>query len=143
MRSSPFAEAQPITQAFGERHQRYYSLGLAGHNGVDYGCPLNTDVLAVEAGEVWESAFDPNGYGYYVKLRTEGGSDWLYAHLQHYHMPAPGEWIGEGARVGISGTSGMSTGPHLHLGYRPYWWVRGGPFDGYADPQPLLDNAGI
>jgi murein DD-endopeptidase len=134
----PFRRVHPITQPFGVPHRRYSDLGLAGHNGIDFGVPVGTEVLACESGEVIESAFAPGGFGYYVKIRTEEGADWLYAHLTHWHMPQPGEWVGEGAVIGLSGSSGMSTGPHLHLGWRPQWWRRGPPFDGYANPGDLI-----
>lgn len=136
----PFAQRQDISQRFGAKHPRYTAFGLAGHNGLDFAVPVGTEVLAVESGEVWESAFDPDGFGYYVKVRTPEGADWLYAHLTHWQMPRPGRWVGVGDVVGISGNSGMSTGPHLHLGYRPEWWVRGFPFDGYADPPVQHDD---
>lgn len=136
----PFHETQIISQRFGEPHPRYTQLGLAGHNGMDFAVPAGTEVLAIDSGECLESGFMPNGFGYYVKIRTPGGADWLYAHLTHWKMPRPGEWVGKGAVVGISGNTGMSTGPHLHLGYRPKWWVRGWPYDGYANPEPHLSD---
>jgi murein DD-endopeptidase MepM/ murein hydrolase activator NlpD len=127
-----------ISQPFGRPDPRYSALGLLGHNGVDYAVPDDTRIVCVEDGEVWESAYDPDGYGFYVKVRTPGGSDWLYAHLHPWDLPHPGTWLPAGAPVGWSNNTGMSTGPHLHLGYRPQWWVRGWPYDGYADPLPRL-----
>lgn len=135
----PFDGEQPLTQSFGVVHQRYTHLGLRGHNGVDFGLPLHTRLLAPADGEAVEVGYDPGGFGYYVKLRTPSGEDWLLAHLEHYHLPEPGEWLAEGAHLGFSGSSGMSTGPHLHFGYRPQWWVRGWPYDGYVDPLSAVE----
>lgn len=134
----PFEGSYPLTQAFGVVHPRYTALGLAGHNGVDYGLPLGTPLLAPGSGEVWEVEYDPAGFGYYVKLRTPEGEDWLLAHMGLHHLPRPGEWVAEGGVVGFSGNSGMSTGPHVHLGYRPQWWVRGWPYNGYVDPLTVV-----
>lgn len=138
MPTYPFRDAQPITQLFGVAHPRYTALGIAGHNGIDFGVPVGTEVIAVESGEVWEVEYRPEGFGYYVKVRTEAGADWLYAHNSLWHLPRPGEWVGEGAVIALTGTSGLSTGPHLHLGYRPLWWVRGWPFEGYVDPAAAI-----
>ena len=135
----PFEGERAISQYFATRHPRYTALGLLGHNGIDFELPLATEVLAPADGEAVEVAYDPSGYGYYVKLRTPEGEDWLLAHLLFWHLPMPGEWLAEGARVGFSGNSGMSTGPHLHLGYRPDWRNRGGGYSGYVDPLPFLD----
>jgi len=134
----PFEAAYVISQPFGAVHPRYTALGLAGHNGVDFAIPDGTPVLAPDDGECVESDYDPTGFGYYVKLRTPGGADWLLAHLHHWHMPRPGEWLALGALLGYSDNTGMSTGPHLHLGYRPEWWRRGWPYNGYVDPSGAL-----
>lgn len=136
--AAPFALNAHVTQLFGDTHQRYTALGLLGHNGVDFALPLHTPLYAVVDGEVVEVGNDPYGFGFYVKMRTTDGEDWLQAHMEHYHLPEPGEWLAAGAPIGFSGSSGMSTGPHVHIGYRPQWWVRSGGYAGYADPYPYL-----
>lgn len=133
----PFEGHYPVTQEFGERPWYYARWGLAGHNGVDFGLPDGTPVVSASDGEVVEVGDDPTGYGYYVKVRTPDGEDWLYAHLNLWELPAPGTWVAEGHRLGYSGSTGNSTGPHLHLGWRPDHTVRGWPYNGYAEP-PLV-----
>lgn len=130
----PFDAPPVITQKFGEPHPRYSALGLAGHNGIDFALPTDTPLVAPDSGEVWEVGADSNGYGYYIKIRTPRGEDWLLAHCQLWGFPRPGTWVAAGAPVAFSNNSGMSTGPHLHLGYRSRWWVRGWPFNGYENP---------
>lgn len=137
----PFNIPAELTQAFGNFHPRYTQMGLSGHNGLDYALPDGTEVLAPDDGEVVEAGLHTGGFGYYVKLRTPAGEDWLLAHLHPWMLPRPGTWVAEGSLVGYSDNSGLSTGPHLHLGYRPLWWVRGYPYDGYADPLPLVGDA--
>lgn len=134
----PFDGEQPLTQSFGVVHPRYTALGLKGHNGLDFGLPDGTPVLAPADGEAVEVDFDPSGFGYYVKLRTPAGEDWLLAHLHMWSLPRPGTWCPEGSLVGHSDNTGLSTGPHLHVGYRPEWWRRGWPYNGYADPSSAL-----
>lgn len=126
----------PLTQRFGNVAKFYTDLGLAGHNGIDVGLPVGTPVRCVESGNVVEVASDPLGYGYYVKLRSDTGHDWLWAHLSLSQLPWVGSRFLAGERVGYSGNSGRSTGPHLHLGFRFDPTVRGWPFNGYSDPLP-------
>ena len=62
-----------LTQGFGEHPEWYGRFGLPGHNGVDFALPQGTPVLAPEDGTCIEDAYDPQGYGNYVKLRTVDG----------------------------------------------------------------------
>lgn len=130
----PFDGVYDVSQRFGEPHPRYSRWGLAGHNGVDYALPTNTPLFAPADGEIVEAQYDGSGYGYYVKLRTPAGEDWLLAHMQLWELPRPGTWVAEGHPLGYSDNTGESTGPHLHLAYRPIWWVRGWPYNGYTVP---------
>jgi murein DD-endopeptidase MepM/ murein hydrolase activator NlpD len=88
------------------------------HKGVDYGAPIGTRVRATSDGIV-ELAGRQGGYGNVVVLRHAGGVTTLYAHLNGF---APG--IAKGARVSqgdviaFVGTTGWSTGPHLHYEFR-------------------------
>jgi murein DD-endopeptidase MepM/ murein hydrolase activator NlpD len=129
-----------VSQVFGANPGYYGRFGLAGHEGADLAMPAGTELLAPEPGEVVEVGLNTGAYGYYVKLRTIVSEDWLVAHLLPYDLPRPGTWLGAGARLGWSGNSGNSTGPHLHIGYRPVHWARGWPFNGWSDPIPGLGN---
>jgi len=127
-----------ITQYFGENPAAYARFGLAGHNGLDLALPAGTPLLAVEDASLVEAAYDATGYGYYAKLQTPRGSHWLYAHMSE---PCPleiGQAVSAGDPIGVSGSSGNSTGPHLHLGFRPDGSYRGGGYGGYVDPLPYL-----
>ena len=130
-----------ITQYFGENPAAYARFGLAGHNGVDLAMPVGTPLLAPAGAVLVEAEYDATGYGHYVKLRTDAGSDWLLA-----HMDAPTDLpicqaVQLGELVGMSGTSGNSTGPHCHVGFRPDANYRGGGYGGYVDPLPWLIGA--
>lgn len=134
----PFDGTYPISRAFAVEHPFYTALGLAGHNGVDFALPDQLPLLAPVGGECVEAGRDDRGFGHYIKLRTPEGSDWLLAHMWWWEIPRPGRWVPEGSLVGYANNTGMSTGVHLHLGYRPHFWVRGWPYNGYDDPLPLL-----
>jgi murein DD-endopeptidase MepM/ murein hydrolase activator NlpD len=137
-----------VTQRFGANPDLYNAFGLAGHEGLDVGMPTGTRVRSVGALTVVEVGLNTgHPYGYYVKARAESGEEWVWAHLLAYDLPKPGSVRMAGEAVGWSGSSGRSSGPHLHIGYRPRWWDRGGPFDGYSDPVPTIgvefDNSDI
>lgn len=134
----PFDGHFRVTQHFGMPHLRYTALGLQGHNGTDFAVPIDTPIVAPADGEVVESSYDEPGFGFYVKIRTPLGEDWLVAHLQPWELPRPGTWVAEGHRLGYADNTGMSTGVHLHLGYRPLFWERGWPYNGYTDPLAQL-----
>jgi len=128
----------PITQHFGVNKAFYKQFGLAGHEGLDVGLPTGTRLRSVGSLTVVEVGLDAGPYGYYVKARDVTGADFLWAHMLPYDLPRPGSIRLAGEQMGWSGQSGRSTGPHLHFGYRPKWWDRGGPFDGWVDPLPHI-----
>ena len=115
---------QQITQGFGE-HPEWYSrftydgVPLKGHNGIDFGVPTGTEIEAADDGTVIENSYDPNGFGYYVKLGHSWGES-LYAHLSKPGDSAvsTSQPMRAGQVVGLSDDSGFSTGPHLHFGIR-------------------------
>lgn len=128
----------PITQLFGEKADFYSQLGMLGHNGLDVGMPSGTEVVTDRPCEVVEVGDDPTGYGYYTKTLDLNGSHWLFAHLQKEDRPQMGAVLESGWLVGISGSSGHSSGPHLHLAWRPSSVYRGGGYLGYWDPLMAL-----
>jgi hypothetical protein len=107
----------PITQHFGANPAAYARFGQAGHNGVDFGVPLYTAVHAAAAGMVAKTGSDPKGYGLYVILKHTNGYQTLYAHLGRV-MVDTGEELPAGSVLGLSGSTGNSTGPHLHFELR-------------------------
>lgn len=134
----PFDGAFPITQRWGEHPEWYARFGLPGHNGIDFGVPAWTPLRAPVDGEVWEAQYDGAGFGWYVKLRTPAGEDWLLGHMAHKCWAVPGTWVAEGAYLGCSGNSGYSSGPHVHVGYRVDGFDHSGPWQGWSDPAPAL-----
>lgn len=83
------------------------------HKGVDYALPLNTEVQANQQGVVTYSGYDAGGYGNYVVVKDGTGRTHYYAHLNKSSVSV-GDTIKVGDVLGLSGSTGRSTGPHLH-----------------------------
>ena len=103
-----------ISSRFGMRHHpvlRFTRL----HAGIDFAAPPGTPILAAGAGRVIEAGRN-GGYGRWVKISHEGGLATGYAHLSRI---APGvrrsARVRQGQVIGFVGSSGLSTGPHLHF----------------------------
>jgi len=112
----PLAIPAPITSFFGWR-----SHPITGdarmHSGTDIGAPMGTPVIAALAGRVLLSDF-LGGYGMTIALEhSDGTQQTLYGHLSEIFVK-PGEMIQQGAVIGRVGSTGNSTGPHLHFELR-------------------------
>lgn len=103
------------------------------HNGVDYVAPKNTEVLAISDGTVRKVKNDfeeGKGYGRYIIIDHADGFSSLYAQLNGYKVKE-GEKVKKGDVIGLVGSSGISTGPHLHLEIKK---------DGhYVNPQKFIE----
>lgn len=88
-----------------------------GHTGVDIGAPLGSPVIAPADGTVQIAGWDNSGYGNLVALRLNDGRRVLLAHLSDIAVK-PEETVAAGELVGHSGSTGNSTGPHLHFEVR-------------------------
>lgn len=86
------------------------------HSGVDLAAPAGTPVYAVCAGAA-ASVVTTGGYGIHVVVDCGGGIQMLYGHLSASAIPAP-TLVSTGALVGWVGSTGLSTGPHLHFEVR-------------------------
>lgn len=105
-----------LTSGFGTR--RHPVLGRTRmHKGVDYGAGTGTPILAAGDAKVrfvgWKG-----GYGRAVELDHGRGYTTLYAHMSRFGKYKAGQRIPQGSVIGYVGSSGMSTGPHLHYEFR-------------------------
>lgn len=96
--------------------------GIHGYNGVDLAAPVGTPILAAAAGDVIiaRAGGYNGGYGSYVVVKHANGTQTLYAHMSAVTVGI-GESVGAGQVIGAVGSSGRSTGAHLHFE------IRGGP----------------
>jgi murein DD-endopeptidase MepM/ murein hydrolase activator NlpD len=84
------------------------------HSGTDLGAPLGTPVLAAYSGRVSVAEF-LGGYGLSILLdHNKGQQETRYAHLSEVFVK-PGQWVQQGTVIGLVGSTGNSTGPHLHF----------------------------
>ncbi|MBO6248083.1 MAG: M23 family metallopeptidase, partial [Bacteroidales bacterium] len=111
-----------VYSKFGYRHRRR-------HQGADLPLQTGTPVYAAFDGKVRLSKYY-KGYGNLVILRHENGLETFYAHLSKT-MVSEDEWVSAGSIIGLGGSTGRSSGPHLHFETR---------YKGYAfDPEWLID----
>jgi len=93
--------------------------GLHGHNGIDIGAPAGTAILSSAAGTVIiaKSSGWNGGYGSYVVIKHNNGTQTLYAHMSAVEVTV-GQMVGRGEAIGRIGSTGRSTGSHLHFEVR-------------------------
>jgi murein DD-endopeptidase MepM/ murein hydrolase activator NlpD len=123
----PLNVPAPITSVFGWR--RHPITGdRRFHSGIDLGAAMGTPVLAAATGQV-EMADYMGGYGLAVILNHNSTQQTLYGHMSKIFVQ-PGQWVERGTAIGLVGSTGNSTGPHLHFEIRqlsPQGWVATDP----------------
>lgn len=87
------------------------------HPGVDLGDPIGTPVFAMENGNVLSTEYDKFGYGNSIVIAHDKGITTRYAHLSRIDVHV-GDPVTTSTKVGLSGNTGHSTGPHLHFEVR-------------------------
>ena len=116
-----------VTQKFGERPLYYRRYGLPGHNGVDFrtrfvDSPLGRRyVTACADGKIEVVRADAGGYGTHIRQRLSDGSLIIYGHLTKSYV-SKGQSVKAGDRIALTGNTGDSSGPHLHLELRLPGW---------------------
>ncbi len=92
-----------ITQSFGSYH-----------NGIDIANSMRTSIFASQSGEVVYAGWNDTGYGYMILIDHHNGWKTRYAHLSGMY-PSVGDWVERGDLIALMGSTGRSTGPHLHF----------------------------
>lgn len=116
-------KASPIRSRYGPRRGR-------AHQGVDLALKTGEPIYATFSGRVRISQYNRGGYGNLVVIRHDNGLETYYGHLSE-RMVEPNQWVEAGQVIGLGGSTGRSTGPHLHFETRYY----GQSFD----PERLID----
>jgi murein DD-endopeptidase MepM/ murein hydrolase activator NlpD len=101
-----------LTSYFGRRN-----LGLGTstfHRGLDIAAPTGSTIVAARSGTVTFAGWSTQGYGNLVKIRHAGGAESWYAHASRI-LVRVGQSISQGEPIALVGSTGISTGPHLHL----------------------------
>ena len=103
-----------LTSPFGMR--THPILGVQRmHNGIDMACAQGTPIYATRAGVVTAASYQAGGAGNYVSINHLDGFASIYMHMTHYVVSA-GQNVSQGQLIGYVGSTGLSTGPHLHFG---------------------------
>jgi len=106
-------DASKVTSRFGMREHPILGYS-AMHTGVDFGAPSGTPILAAGAGKVAMAGYN-GGYGIFVKLEHTREIGTGYGHMSRLGPGIkPGVAVRQGQVIGFVGSTGMSTGPHLH-----------------------------
>lgn len=111
---SPVANAR-ISSKFTKARYHPILKRYRAHLGVDYAAPTGTPVKSAGSGVV-SFVGTQNGYGKVVKIQHGSGYTTLYAHLSRFAAIKKGQRISQGQTIAYVGSTGMSTGPHLHFG---------------------------
>lgn len=116
-------ESQRITSRFGIRGSRF-------HYGIDVGVRYGDTIRAPFSGTVRLATYQRGGYGHYIVITHDNGLESLMAHFSR-RLVKEGDQVIAGQPIGLGGSTGRSTGPHLHLEFRLF----GNAFN----PEKLID----
>jgi Peptidase family M23 len=119
-----------ITSGFGQRLDPFTGRSERFHTGIDIGAPFGTRVFASRAGKIESTGYSET-YGNFIIIAHDANWETLYGHLSKI-LAAKGQAVSGGDVIGLVGSTGMSTGPHLHFETRK----RGEAID----PAPLLGS---
>jgi len=100
------------------------------HKGIDIAAPIGTPIVAAAPGVVITAGWNSGGYGYLVEVQHDDGSITLYAHNDRI-LVREGQYVEQGQQLSEMGSTGYSTGPHLHFEIHPSG-------DGAVNPMAYL-----
>ena len=123
----PITASWRLTSKFGSRIDPISGV-RKNHTGIDMACPTGTAIKAAMTGTVAFTGYN-NTYGYYVIINHHDNYQTLYAHMSKI-IAKKGDRVSQGDKIGLVGSTGYSTGPHLH-----FTVYKNGSL---VDPQTLL-----
>lgn len=100
-----------LTSGFGKRFNTQ-------HNGIDIAAPIGTPIIAAASGAVVFAGWSNQGLGYQVTIRHPDGNLSVYGHNQRL-LVTSGQTVERGQQIAEMGSTGYSTGPHLHFEIHP------------------------
>jgi len=101
-----------LTSYYGPRN---LGMGTSSfHRGIDIAAPTGTPVVAARSGTVTYAGWSTQGYGNLVRIRHADDSETWYAHFSSVSVSV-GQYVSQGSVIGRVGSTGLSTGPHLHF----------------------------
>lgn len=110
----PIRDYRSITSEFGPRNYAPDPL----HTGMDFAADAGTPVYAAMDGVVLLKLTNMRTFGHHIVIDHGGGITTMYAHLSSFGAFQEGEKVQRGQVIGYVGSTGLSTGPHLHFEYQ-------------------------
>lgn len=107
--------------------------GGRGHSGTDFAKAEGSPIVAAAAGTIAKVGFEADGLGHYVEIDHGNGWATRYGHMVDVPPVKQGDAVQAGGHIGDVGSTGNSTGPHVH-----FMVLKDGK---HEDPQPFLDGA--
>lgn len=111
---SPTKGVWKVTSGYGYRANPLTGVGREFHNGLDLAAPMGTDVLGLFGGKIIYAGNKGDSLGNYILVSHSNEFQTLYAHLSKIEV-STGDTISQYDKIGEVGSTGRSTGPHLHL----------------------------
>lgn len=102
-----------LTSYYGYRQNPFNPNKRTYHNGIDMACPTGTNIYPTMGGQVTTSGWS-NIYGHYVIIQHPNKFKSLYGHMSK-RLVSAGDWVDVNTVIGKVGSTGQSTGPHLHF----------------------------
>lgn len=139
----PYYSSYPISFDFGAQSsdenikKKYQEWGIVGHNGIDFGLPEGTEVLACDEETVIQVG-DNGDFGISITIKHSWGTS-IYCHLQSFGVLV-NDHVSKAQVIGLSGKTGFVTGPHLHFGIQPNNPNTNNGYLGYINPNPYLSE---
>ncbi len=112
----PSASSKRITEYFGQRAEPIPGVS-SNHKGIDIGAAKGTQILAANSGKVIAAGYKPSSYGNYLMIDHGGKIVTLYGHASKL-LVKEGDVVKRGQVIALVGSTGASTGPHLHFEVR-------------------------
>ncbi len=109
----PLQTSKKITSYFGETEDRNHT-----HKGLDVAAAGGSQIIAAASGKVVNKAYEGNGFGHYIVIEQNDGVKAYYAHMKQASYLSIGDTVKAGQTIGMVGSTGRSTGNHLHLEFR-------------------------
>lgn len=110
--SNPLGDDYEITSDFGMRMHPIYKKNKM-HSGIDFKAPIGTPVYATSDGEIIKVEYQVGGYGKFIIIKHDNIYQTLYSQLSEIKVEV-GQKVEQGDEIGLVGSSGASTAPHLH-----------------------------
>lgn len=131
-----YAFPVPGKHTFGGAGSRFGAgRGGRSHQGQDVSAACGQPLHAAQGGTVSVKAYQAGGAGYYLVIHGFTGTDTVYMHMQAPSNLLEGQTVYTGQQIGLVGTTGSSSGCHLHFEHwtAPGWYKGGAPFDPFTE----------